>query len=103
MRFSSAASIWIVTATRIARVRLVLVHDVGLDREPAEAPGEIGLVEADQAQQRVAGVAEQLQVAALVHVAVIVDPVGRDPGAVELRAAATGRRESISGLPKLAS
>ena len=83
MRFSSAASTWVVTSTRSAGVRLALVHDVGLDREPAEAPGEIGLVEADQAQERVRGVAEQLQVAALVHVAVIVDPVGRDRRPVE--------------------
>ncbi len=85
----------------VARGELAQVREVRLDREVAAARGEILGVDADRPQQRVARVAEQLQVAALVDVAVVVDPVGGHPrtveaeqaGAVQLRARRTRRSE----------
>ena len=55
---------------------------MALDREVA-ARRQIRPVDAEVGEERVGGVAEDLQVAALVRVAVVVDPVGGDLGRVQ--------------------
>ncbi len=54
--------------------------DVGFDRVVAVAGLDIGEVDADHLEQCIGGVAEELQVAMLGHVAVVVDPGGVDLG-----------------------
>jgi len=53
------------------------VTEVCLDREVAPALREVLRIDAEVAKERVRRVAEQLQVATLVNVTVVVDPVGR--------------------------
>jgi hypothetical protein len=59
----------------VARVQLAHVAYVRLGGVVAPAGGEVGGVDADQAEQRVGRVAEQLQIAELGDMAVVVDPI----------------------------
>ena len=63
---------------RVARPELAEVGEVRLDSEVAPAGGEIVRVDPDRGEERVRRVAEDLQIPALVDVAVVVDPVRRD-------------------------
>ena len=79
----------------LAGPRLVQEREVRLDREVAAARRQVRGVDADVAQQGVRGVAEQLQVAALVRVAVVVDPLRADAVAVQAqRRAVVDRRRA---------
>src|SRR5262249_48056837 len=50
--------------------------EVRLDREVASVPGEVGRVDSHEPEERVRRVAEELQIAALVDMSVVVDPRG---------------------------
>ena len=84
-RLSSQPSTWVVAWRWSPGRRLAQVREVRLDGEVAADALEVGGVDADQAQQRVGRVAEHLQVAALVRVAVVVHPLRRHRGRVQLQ------------------
>ena len=65
-------------------VDLEQVGDVCLDGVEAVPGGTVGLVVSDVAEQRIAGPPCGRQVGGLGHVAVVVDPVGLDPGVVQV-------------------
>ena len=59
---------------------LVDMHDMGFDGIVAKAARVIAGVDAEAAEQRVGAVAEDLEIAALSHVVVVVDPIGLNAG-----------------------
>ena len=61
-----------------AGAALVDERGVGVDREVAQARGDVGGVGPDHRHDRVGGIGKNLAVAALVHMAVIVGPVDRN-------------------------
>ena len=77
-RFSSAPSTCVSTASGSSAATSREMADVALDRVGAVAALEVRGVDADVAEERVRRVAEHLEVAALGHVAVVVDPRGVD-------------------------
>ena len=78
---------------RLSPRHLAEVPDMGLDGVEAPPRRHVRVVRPDEAQQRVRRVPEHLEIAALGHVVVVVDPVGCDAVRVERE----GARE-IMGL-----
>ena len=82
-RLGSQPSIWVEISSCCARGDRAQVAEMCLGREVAAGRRAVAGVDADVGQQRVAGVAEHLQVAALVGVAVVVDPLRANARPVE--------------------
>ena len=80
IRFSSCPRRARSTCTAVTGAALLDVGQVALDREVRAARCQISGIDAHEAHERVDAVARQLQVPAVVHVAVVVHPLGRhDP------------------------
>ena len=90
----ASPGIWVVAGNRLGSFALAEMADVGLGREVAVARRPHRPRRRRSAQQRVGAIAEDLQIAALGHVAVVVDPGGADPALdkPQRRASPIGRR-----------
>ena len=94
-RLASRSTSCSVRRQRIAQRDFGEIADAGVDRIEREAARAIGLVDADETEERVGGVAEDEEIDTLAHVAVIVGPFRLD----RCRRAAPAAPGSASSRP----